>query len=113
MGCIGSAEFSVVLNGVGDGFFKPQCGLREGYVLSPYMFILGMDLLCRFLEASAMNGELKGLKIAQQAQSLTSCVYADDLLLFGAATVGEASIIVQTLNMFSQVSDQQIGPKKK
>lgn len=112
MGCVRSAEFSVVLNGVGDGFFKPKCGLRQGCALSPYLFILGMDLLCRSLENLALTGILRGLKLAPQAAVLTSCVYADDLLLFGDATCGEAEIIKQVLFGFSSISGQQVGPQK-
>lgn len=93
MGCIRSTEFSVVLNGDGDGFFKPKCGLRQGCSLSPYLFILGIDLLCRSLENLALTGILRGLKLAPQAAVLTSCVYADDLLLFGDATCGEAELL--------------------
>lgn len=112
MSCVRSAEFSVVLNGVGDGYFKPQCGLRQGCTLSPYLFILGMDLLCRALEDLVDKRVLRGLRITPQAQPLTSCVYADDLLLFGAANEYEAEIILQTLQQFSRVSGQQIGPDK-
>ena len=61
-----------------------------------------MDLLCRALE----------VQITPQAQPFTSCVYADDLLLFGVASSAKAEIIIQTLNRFSLVSGQKIGPEK-
>ena len=112
MGCVRSAEFSVVLNGVGDGFFKPECGLRQGCALSPYLFILGMDLLCRALNLLVTRNVLKGVRISPSAMPLTSCVYADDLLLFGVANQTEAGLIAQTLNQFSVVSGQQVGPDK-
>lgn len=34
LACVKSAEFSVLVNGWGDGFLKPQCGLRQGCALS-------------------------------------------------------------------------------
>lgn len=37
MGCVTSAQFSLVFNGRGDGFFQPECGLRQGCALSPLL----------------------------------------------------------------------------
>lgn len=85
MSCIKSAEFSIILNGRGDGFIKPRSGLRQGCSLSPYVFILGMDLLSRKMQFLVNSGSLRGVKIAPTAPSITNCLYADDLLIFGAA----------------------------
>lgn len=107
-----SACFTVVLNGSDQGFFRPSCGLRQGCSLSPYLFILGMDILARALDDLAKTGRLQGVRIAQHAPSLTSCIYADDLLLLGAATQTEANNLLTTLSDFVAVSGQRIGPAK-
>lgn len=90
MKCITSAEYTVAINGKGDGFFRPQCALRQGCSLSPYMFILGMDVLSRHLAYLVQARDIHGVRISPSAVPLTDCLYADDLLLFGLATVGEA-----------------------
>lgn len=43
MACVESAEYYVVLNGKGDGFFRPGAGLRQGCTLSPYLFTMGIN----------------------------------------------------------------------
>lgn len=87
MACVTFAEFSIIVNGRGDGYLKPKSGLRQGCALSPYLFILGMDLLSRGLKHLTQEGLLRGVKVAPSAPPLTNCLYADDILLFGAASI--------------------------
>lgn len=112
MGCVTSAQFSIVFNGKSDGFFSPESGLRQGCSLSPYIFILGMDVLSRNLAYCVQKRELRGVRIAPSADLLTDCLYADDLLLFGAANMNEAHRIMQVVQNFSEVSGQRVGPQK-
>lgn len=112
MACVSSAEFSIVVNGRGDGYFRPNSGLRQGCALSPYLFILGMDLLSRGLNFMTDHGYLSGVKLAPTAPPLTNCLYADDLLLFGVASTVEAQNMTTMLQMFSAISGQQVGPDK-
>lgn len=112
MACTRSAKYSIVLNGRGDGFLTPSCDLREGCALSPYLFILGMDLLSRALQEKVHAGIVKGIRLAPTASPLTNCLYADDLLLFGNASPEEAYQIMDTLRSFMDVLGQRIGPSK-
>lgn len=112
MGCVKSAEFSLVFNGRGDEFFKPQCGLRQGCAMSPYLFILGMDILSRGFAFLVEKKMIKGVKVTPTAKPLTDYLYADDLLVFGSANTQEVEVILQNLSCFMSVSGQQIGPDK-
>lgn len=71
-----------------------------------------MDLLSRTLSHRAVEGVLKGVRIAPRATPLTNSLYADDLLLFGAAEEQEAIRIMQALKDFESVSGQIVGPEK-
>lgn len=112
MGCVEAAGFTILLNGCGDGFFRPECGLRQRCALSPYIFILGMDVLSRGLQFMVDTKLVKGVKLAPTVRPLTNCLYADYLLILGAATNQEATQILVFLMNFMYVSAQQIGPEK-
>ncbi|RVW68028.1 Transposon TX1 uncharacterized 149 kDa protein [Vitis vinifera] len=64
--CLSSAKFSVMVNGVPAGFFPSSKGLRQGDPLSPYLFVMGMevlDVLIRRAVEGASYQAASGLKI--------------------------------------------------
>lgn len=52
------------------------------------------------------------MRITPACDPITNVLYADDLLIFGKAEQMEALNIMNTLEVFSRVSGQQIGPAK-
>ncbi|RVW75253.1 Transposon TX1 uncharacterized 149 kDa protein [Vitis vinifera] len=61
--CLSSAKFSVLVNGVPAGFFPSTKGLRQGDPLSPYLFIMGMEVLDVLIRESCGGGFLSGCNI--------------------------------------------------
>jgi Reverse transcriptase (RNA-dependent DNA polymerase) len=57
--CLSSASFTILFNGSENGFIKPCRGLIQGCAMSPYLFVLGMDVLSRFLnfQVTGLLGE--------------------------------------------------------
>lgn len=66
---------------------SPQRRLRQGDPLSPYLFILAMDVLSYLINRSVEEGRLEGFQLARTGPILTHFFFADDALLFGKASL--------------------------
>lgn len=110
--CVKSAKFTIQLNGQGDGFFKPTRGLRQGCSLSPYLFILTMDPLARWLNLKMERGIIRGVKLARTAPPMACSMFADDLILMGALTELEVRELKVTLTSFFSISGLNINNAK-
>jgi hypothetical protein len=78
----------VLLNGSPFGLFSPSRGIRQGDHLSPFLFIIGIEVISRMLHNS-----LRGFKISRSCPSLNHLLFADDLVIFSTATSWEALIV--------------------
>ena len=65
MFCITSASLSVLWNGEKLDAFVPQRGLRQGDPLSPYLFVLCMEVLGQRIRRESERGAWKGVKASR------------------------------------------------
>jgi hypothetical protein len=110
--CITSSSFSIMLNGSPFGNFNPERGLRQGDPLSPFLFILGTEVLSRLLLRQESQGLLSGIKIARNFSPISHLLFADDLILFTKATSSQANSLKVVLDQFCTWSGQAINPSK-
>lgn len=111
MTCITTAQNSIVLNGSSLGFFKGGRGIRQGDPVSPYIFVLVMEVLSRMLnKASSVPGfsfHYRCRKI-----NLNRLLFADDLMLFARAYVFSTLCLKNQLDLFSKASGLKVNEEK-
>ena len=83
--CISTAKFSVLVNGVPVGFFSSSKGLRQGDPLSPYHFVLGMEVLSALIRRVVEGGFISGCRLRGREgmeMNVSHLLFADDTIIF-------------------------------
>ena len=109
MECITSVSFEVLINGGKSENFKSERRLRQGDLLSSYIFILGQEML---LEKEFRHHNIIGVKASVKGPAITHVIYADDVVLFSKACRKEATTINQCLETYCSWSGQTLNRSK-
>jgi len=64
-------------------------GLRQGCPLSPYLFLLGSEMLSAGIKQLEAAGYISGFKPCPQPPSVSHLLFADDCLLVCRARLNE------------------------
>ena len=79
--CLSMVSFSMLVNGSPPGFFRSSKGLRQGDPLSPYLFVLGMEVLSRLISGGGGGGFRFGGR-TREGLVVSHLLFADDTILF-------------------------------
>ena len=113
--CISIARFSVLVNEVLAGFFPSTKGLRQGDPLSPYLFVLGMEVLDaliwrvvagRFLSRCCIWGGRR------PTLNISHLFFVDDTVIFCEAKKENLTHLSWTLFWFEAASGLRINLAK-
>ena len=100
-------ESCVLNNGWSSKFFKLQRGVRQGCPLSPYLFILSVEVLGKAIRA---NTNIKGITVNKTEIKLSQ--YADDTTLILNGNQDSLSAALDTINSFGKSSGLKLNEKK-
>jgi hypothetical protein len=112
MKCVTTVKYQIKVNGELTGKFMPTRGLRQGDLLSPYLFVICAEGLSALLYDAEVNGRISGVKICQTAPTVTHLFFADDSILLIKADNEEALALREILELYENCSGQCINAEK-
>ena len=107
--CISIVEYFVLLNGTVMGSVVPGRGLRQGFPLSPYLFIVCAEELFALIRDSEARGALHGCSVCKNAPSISHLFFVNDSYLFFTSSLAKAEVVHDILLRFEQVSGQAVN----
>ena len=112
MECITSASYSILINGEPHGHIKASRGLRQGDLLSPYLFLMCTEGLHGLINKAVSSGDIKGVSICRNGPKLTHLLFADDSLIFCRAKEDECLKLLEILAAYERASGQKLNRAK-
>ncbi|RVW29925.1 LINE-1 retrotransposable element ORF2 protein [Vitis vinifera] len=113
--CISTASFSILVNGVPAGYFSNSRGLRQGDPLSPYLFVLGMEVLSAMLGRAVDGGFTSGCNIQGREGmeiNVSHLLFADDTIIFCEVRQDHITYLSWILVWFEAASGLRINLAK-
>ena len=111
MSCISGTMLSVKLNGAIEGYFAAQSGLRQGDPMSPYLFVMAMEVLTACLSNHCSRPPFK-FHWKTKDLGISHITFADDILLFCHGDEQSVSSLMAGLHIFTSCSGMQLNISK-
>lgn len=99
-----SPWFSVMMNRTFKGFFQSSQGLRQGDPLSPYLFVMMVEVLMRLLKKKFEVGQIGKFYHPVGYPLIFHLLYADDILIFTNGGKRSIKRLVDTLEIYEKWS---------
>ncbi|KAJ0040292.1 hypothetical protein Pint_27485 [Pistacia integerrima] len=109
--CIKTLKYSIAVNGELTRFFSGSRGLRQGDPISPYLFVIAMEVLSRLLNRAIEEPSFKHHWRCKEL-NLTHLYFADDLMIFCHADENTLGIVKRALDRFTFWVGLEANPSK-
>lgn len=112
MSCVTSVAISILFNGGTLERFYPSRGIRQGDPLSPYFFIIFMDLLGHLIKEKCSEKLWTPFKSIKSGPAFSYLMFVDNVVLFDKVNLVSCSIIRDVLDIFCDRSSQSASETK-
>ena len=112
MFCVSDSTLSLVWNRSRLGSFSPNCGLRQGDPLSPYLFVLCMEKLSLMIADSVDKGDWKPVHVVQRGVGISHLLFVDDILVFTKAKASQLRLVLNVLHKLEITSRLKVNVGK-
>ena len=100
------------MNGSSEDFFNNTRGLKQGDPLSPYLFVIGMEVFSILVDKATSRGFLLGFNLVNRGgeeMQLTHLLFADDTLEFCSDSKDQLAYLNWILLWFEVISSLKIN----
>lgn len=116
MSCVSSSTISVLFNFFWGGgaldVFHPSRGIRQGDPLSPYIFIMCMEVLGALISEKCEAKLWNPVKASQGGIGFSHLFFADDLVLFTKVDRKNCLAVCEVLDSFCSMSGEKVSNEK-
>ena len=85
----------------------PTRGLRQGDLISPYLFLLCAEGLSAMLRKNEKGGIPKGIAVCRRAPLVSHLLFADDCIVFCKVSKEEGLRLLKILEVYKRESGQK------
>ncbi|XP_074342398.1 uncharacterized protein LOC141679917 [Apium graveolens] len=110
--CVTSARYRINHAGKEFGLIEPGRGIRQGDPLSSYIFLICMEGLTALIQENERMKNIKGIKVARGAPSLSHMFFADDSYIYCQASREVATKVINMLQVYEKASGQKLNATK-
>ncbi|XP_026452195.1 uncharacterized protein LOC113352603 [Papaver somniferum] len=80
--CLSNIRFSMAINGPASNLFRSSKGIKQGDPMSPFLFILVVEVLSVMMKKAASMNLLPGFRPSRESFKIIYLQFADDLIVF-------------------------------
>ena len=102
--CVTTVSYSILVNGEPKGLIHPSRGIRQGDLISQFLFLLCTEGLHGLINKAAAQDDIRGYSLCRNNLRLNRLLFAYDSLLFCRSTSQECQRILKILDTYEKCS---------